>query len=72
MISLQINNKNLGKTILSRDGKKRGKVSRIIYRWCAGCHRFMPMYIVHWENGQYTHPCPAGCKNNPDGTIQIV
>ncbi len=62
----------IGKTILNRDGNIRGTITRIINRWCGGCQSYGSVYSVKWEDGKRTFPCPAGCKCNEDGTIQIV
>lgn len=63
--------KDIGKTIYSSDGKVKGVVTSITNRWCAGCQSFGPVYSVKWEDGKRTYPCPAGCRYDPDGAIQI-
>ena len=62
----------VGKTILNRDGNIRGTITKITNRWCGGCQSYGSVYSVKWEDGKRTFPCPAGCKCNEDGTIQIV
>ena len=63
---------DIGKPFLSRDGTVKGKIVGVSTRWCAACQRVRPRYSVDWEDGSRTYPCPAGCKDNPDGTVQIV
>ena len=65
-------NKDIGKTILDRTGKIQGTITNMICRWCGGCQGNRMVYSVKWDNGRRTYPCPAGCKDNPDGTIQII
>lgn len=64
--------KDIGKTILSRDGKERGRVQRISSRFCAACQANHTCYIVLWDDTTKTKPCTAGVKTNPDGTLQIM
>ena len=62
--------KDIGKTMLSRDGKKKGTVTNIVYRNCTVCG-YGPTYSVKWEDGRRTFPCPAGCQHD-NGKIQIM
>lgn len=63
---------DVGKTLLSRDGKEKGIVRQISSRYCAGCQSNHPCYIVLWDDATTTKPCTAGVKTNPDGTLQIM
>ena len=65
-------NIDVGKTIISSNGNAKGIITRLTERYCGGCGHVGPVYSVKWEDGRRTYPCPAGCKNNADGTIQII
>ena len=58
--------------ILSRNGKLKGKIKTVSYRYCAGCQKDHECYIVHWEDGTLTKPCTAGVRKNKDGILQII
>lgn len=62
---------DIGKRILSRDGRHTGTITNIVRRYCAACGTVGPVYSVRWDDGKRTFPCPAGCKKNNDNTIQI-
>ena len=62
---------DIGKTIYARNKTEKGTITNIVYKWCAGCQSHGPIYSVKWDDGTRTYPCPAGCKINPDGTIEI-
>ena len=64
--------KDIGKTILDRNGNIKGTITNMIDRWCGGCQKYRMVYSVKWNDGKRTYPCPAGCKDNTDGTIQII
>ena len=67
-----MNNKDVGKIIYARGRGKKGTITNMTDRWCAGCGRHRYVYSVKWEDGRRTFPCPAGCKDNPDGSIEIL
>ena len=62
--------KEVGKKILSRDRRKEGVVTKIVYRSCAVCG-YGPAYSVKWEDGRRTFPCTKACEH-ADGVIHIV
>lgn len=62
---------NVGKTIYARNRVSVGTITNMVSRFCAGCGQVRPVYSVKWKDGHRTYPCPAGCKENPDGTIEI-
>ena len=62
--------KDIGRKIMSEDGKHEGTVTGIVSRWCAGCGCVGPVYSVKWDDGKRSFPCPAGCRIS-DGVIRI-
>lgn len=64
--------KDVGKTIYGRNKACKGVINNMTQRWCAGCQANRLVYSVRWDNGRHTFPCPAGCKDNADGSIEIV
>ena len=64
--------KDIGKTIYAKNKTFTGTITNTVERWCAGCGRNRYVYSVKWETGRRTFPCPAGCKGNTDGTIEII
>ena len=63
---------DIGKTIYARNKSAKGKITNIIDQYCAGCGKYGRKYSVKWEDGTRTFPCPAGCKCNKDGSIEII
>ena len=63
--------RDVGKKIYSRGRTETGVITGYVYRWCAGCGKVMPRYSVKWGDGRRTYPCPAGCKDVDENTIEI-
>jgi hypothetical protein len=57
--------------LITRDGKAAGIVTGQSHRYCAGCQKDHPCYIVKWFNGKTTKPCMAGTYRNALGILQI-
>ena len=64
--------KDVGKIIWARGKQGKGVITNLIDRYCAGCGCCGTTYSVKWDDGGHTYPCPAGCKYNADGTVEIL
>ncbi len=64
--------KDVGKIIWARNKEFKGTITKIVDRWCAGCQSCRMVYSVKWDDGRRTYPCPAGCKDNADGSVEII
>lgn len=65
-------NKDVGKTIWSRNKAERGKILRISHRYCAACGGDHSCYIVQWSDGTTTKPCTAGVGFDADSDDLII
>lgn len=71
-MNMNIYTKDIGKSIYGRDRACKGVITGIVERWCGGCQSTRHVYSVKWNNGRRTYPCPAGCRCNEVGIIEIV
>ena len=61
-----------GRRIWDREQKECGTVRATGMRFCAGCQRVHPYYLVRWPKGNRTKPCTAGIEMLPNGDLHIV